>query len=173
MTWHFRRAAAQLHRLTGYPVYPASKEKQKTDIHLCSAMVAGPPYRHVNTAFCCTVHVLCVSCNPFHMIQAQSAEPQLRREGFKLQIQYQQKSPCRVQQPASAVLMAMRPTRHGTTFQRHALQCIRGQNRTTGGKLQSVPTCPVLVLLRLPCASVQLTASSSSICRYPSMLQEL
>jgi hypothetical protein len=29
-------------------------------------MVAGAPSRHVSTAFCCIVHVICVSCNPLH-----------------------------------------------------------------------------------------------------------
>jgi hypothetical protein len=43
----------------------ASKEKQKTEVQACSAMVAGAPSRHVSAAFCCIVFAICVSCNPF------------------------------------------------------------------------------------------------------------
>jgi hypothetical protein len=45
---------------------PASKQKQKTEVQACSAMVAGAPSRHVSAAFRCIVFAICVSCNAFH-----------------------------------------------------------------------------------------------------------
>jgi hypothetical protein len=45
---------------------PASKEKQKTEVQACSAMVARVPSKHVYAAICCIVFAICVSCNPCH-----------------------------------------------------------------------------------------------------------